>query len=105
MRKPTTKRSESGREVETETRTGVKRKKEEKVEEEEEEEGGEVKKKLEVTQEKIYDSSEKEDAQKHEEEERGLLPTLTPEVMNMDEETKLDCNRKMDGTSDWSGRG
>ena len=59
---------------------------------------------LEVTQEELYASSGEEDARKREEE-GGLLLTLTPEVLNFDEETKMDCNRSMDGSSDGSGRG
>ena len=56
-------------------------------------EGEEVRTKLEVTQEEISASSDEEDAQKREEE-GGLLLTLTQEVLHIDEETKMGCNRK-----------
>ena len=63
-----------------------------------------MKGKEEVTQEEIYASSDAEDALKREEQE-VLLLTLTPEVLNVDEETKMDCNRSMDGSSYGCGRG
>ena len=71
------------------------------------EEKGEVKTKLEVTQEEIF-AGDEEDAQKREEEKGVILlalPPLTPEVLNIDDGSTMDCNRKMDGSSDWSGRG
>ena len=42
------------------------------------------------------------------EEEGGILITLPPwtqEVLYIDEESTMDCNGKVDGSSDWSGRG
>ena len=59
-----------------------------------------MKTKLEV----IQGESGEGDAQKREEDEGGLLLTSTPEVLNIDEETKMDCHRKMDGSSDWRER-
>ena len=72
------------------------------------EEEEEVKTKLEETQEEIYASSDEQDAQKRDEEEGGTLitlPPLTPKVLNIDEESTMNCNGKVDGSSDWSGRG
>ena len=62
------------------------------------EEEEEVKTKLEETQDEIYATSD----------EGGILitlPPLTPEVLNIDEESTMDCNGKVGGSSDWSGRG
>ena len=62
----------------------------------------EVKTNLEETQEVIYISSDEQDAQ------RGILltlPPLTPEVLNSDRESTMDFNGKVDGSSDWCGRG
>ena len=50
-----------------------------------------------MTQEEMNASSDEEDAQKSEQEEGGLLLSLTQEVQNVDEETQIDCDRKLDG--------
>ena len=75
--------------------------KKKKWEEEEDLVEGEVKTKLEMTQEQIDASSDEEDAQKREEEEGCILlisPPFTPEVLNIEEESTMDCNRQMDGS-------
>ena len=68
----------------------------------------EVKTKLEGTHEEIYTSIDEHDAQKREEVEGGTLITLPPltlEVLNIDVKSTMDCNGKVEGSSDWSGRG
>ena len=61
---------------------------------------------LQETHEEIYTSSDEADAQRREEEEAGggALASLTPAVLDVEENVKMDSNRKMDGSSDWSGR-
>ena len=95
----TTKRSRSVGELEAEERGG---------EEEEKGEGGgggSLKTKLGETQEELKTSSDEADAQRREEEAGGSLVVLTLEVLDIHEDVKTDGNRKMDGSSDWSGRG
>ena len=55
---------------------------------------------LEVTQEEIYTSSDEQDAQKREQEEGGSWLTFAPEVLNIDEESEMDCHAIRDGSSD-----
>ena len=53
----------------------------------------------------IFTSSEEADAQRREEEAVGSLSTFTLELLGIREDMKMECNRKMDGSSDWCGRG
>ena len=62
-------------------------------------EGG-LETKLEVTQDELFTSFDEQDAQKREEEEKGVLLTSSPGMLNTDMESV-----KMAGSSDWSGRG
>ena len=72
---------------------------EEEVEEEEEEveeeegKGGTLKTKLEGTQEEIFTSSDEEGSS-------FPLVTLTPDIVDVVEDVKMELNGKMDGSSD-----
>ena len=83
---------------------------EKKIAEGEDEKG--LRTKLEVTQEEIFTSSDEQDAQRREEEEEeeeeeegGELLTLSSEMLKIDVESEIDCNSKMEGSPDWSGKG
>ena len=67
--------------------------------------GGNLKMKLGETQEEIYTSSDEADDQRREEEAVESLVVLTLEVLDIHEDMKTDGRRRMDGSSDWSGRG
>ena len=55
-----------------------------------------MKTKIEPTQEEIFTSRE---------EAGGSLVTLTPDSFDLEEDSKMERNRRNDGSSDWSGRG
>ena len=62
-----------------------------------------LKTKMDETQEEIFTSSDEADARRRDEEAGGGdFVTLTPEVLDLEENVKMDFSRKMD---DWSGRG
>ena len=67
---------------------------------------GTLKTKIEETLWEISSSSDEADAQRREEEAGGGdLVTLTPEVLDLEENVKMDFSRKMDDSSDWRERG